>query len=54
MILFRNVYYKCIKGKLGVYLLLVMSIDDDWMVDLTIIYIEKIVAKALDNNKISL
>ena len=31
-----------------------MSIDDDWMIDLTIIYIEKIIAKALDNNNISL
>jgi hypothetical protein len=49
-ILFRNAYYECIEGKLGVYLLLVMSIDDDWMVGLMIIYIEKTIAKALDVN----
>jgi hypothetical protein len=33
-------------------LLLVMSIDDDWMVGLMIIYIEKTVAKTLDMNNI--
>ena len=48
MVLFHNVYYKCIEGKLGIGLLLVMSIDDNWMVDLMIIYIEKTIAKALD------
>ena len=29
-----------------------MSIGDDWMVDLMIIYIEKTIAKALDINDI--
>jgi hypothetical protein len=29
-----------------------MSIDDDWMADLMIIYIEKTIAKALDINDI--
>jgi hypothetical protein len=29
-----------------------MSIDDDWMVDMMIIYIEKTIAKALDINDI--
>jgi hypothetical protein len=29
-----------------------MSISDDWMVDLMIIYIEKTIAKALDINDI--
>ena len=46
MILFHNVYYERIEEELG--LLLVMSIDDDWMVDMMIIYIEKTIAKALD------
>ena len=50
--IFCNVYYECIEGKLGICLLLVMSIDDDWMVDLMIIYIEKTIAKALDINNI--
>jgi hypothetical protein len=45
-------YNEFIEGKLGICLLLVMSIDDDWMVDLMIIYIEKIIAKALDINNI--
>jgi hypothetical protein len=52
MVLFHNVYYEYIEGKLGIYLLLVMSIVDDWMVDLMIIYIENIIAKALDINDI--
>ena len=47
-ILFRNDFYKCIEGKSGICLLLAMFIDDDWMVDLRIIYIEKTFAKALD------
>ena len=29
-----------------------MSIDDDWMIDLMIIYIEKTIAKALHSNDI--
>ena len=29
-----------------------MFIDDDWMVDLMIIYVEKTIAKALDINDI--
>jgi hypothetical protein len=41
-----------LKKKLGISLLLVMSIDDDWMVDLMIIYIEKTIPKALDINDI--
>jgi hypothetical protein len=51
-VLFCNVYYKCIEGKLGICLLLVMSTDDDWMVDMIIIYIEKTITKALDINDI--
>ena len=47
-ILFHNVFYKCIEGKLGICLLWVMFTDDDWIVDLMIIYIEKTIAKALD------
>ena len=51
-VLFRNVFYKCIEGKAGLSLLLAMSIGDDWMVNMMIIYIEKIIAKALDINDI--
>ena len=47
-VLFRNVFYECIEGKLGICLLLAMYIGDDWMVDLMIIYIKKTVTKALD------
>ena len=47
---FCNVFYECIEGKLAIYLLLAMSIGDDWVVDLMIIYIEKTIAKALDIN----
>jgi hypothetical protein len=36
-------FFDCVKGKS-------MSIGDDWMVDLMIIYIEKTIAKALDIN----
>jgi hypothetical protein len=34
-----NVFYKCIKGKWGIFLLLAMFIGEDWMVNLMIIYI---------------
>jgi hypothetical protein len=47
-----NVSYKCIEGKLGICLLLAMFIGEDWMVDLIIIYIKRIIAKALDFNDI--
>jgi hypothetical protein len=47
-----NVFYKCIEGKLGICLLLAMFIGEDWMVNLMIIYIKKIIAKALDFNDI--
>jgi hypothetical protein len=47
----RNVSYECIEGKSGICLLLaIMFIGDDWLVDLTIIYIEKTIATALDIN----
>ena len=36
------------EGKLAICLLLEMFIGEDWMVNLTIIYIKKIIAKALD------
>jgi hypothetical protein len=49
-VLFRNVNYECIEGKLGICLLLVMSTDEDWMVDMMIIYIEKTIANTLDIN----
>ena len=52
-VLFCNVFYECIEGKSGIYLLLAMSIDNDWLVDLMIIYIEKTIAKALDINDIT-
>ena len=51
-ILFGNVFYKCIEEKSSLYLLLVMFIGDDWMVVLLIIYIEKIIAKALNIDNI--
>jgi hypothetical protein len=51
-ILFCNVYYECIERKLGICLILVMSVDDDWMVNLMIISTEKTIAKALDINDI--
>jgi hypothetical protein len=47
-----NVFNKCIEGKLGMCLLLAMFIGEDWMVNLMIIYIKKIIAKALDFNNI--
>jgi hypothetical protein len=47
-----NVFYKCIEGKSGICLLLAMLIGEDWMVNLMIIYIKKIIAKALDINDI--
>ena len=49
---FRDVFNECIEGKLGICLLLAMSISDDWIVDLMIIYISKTIAKALDTNNI--
>jgi hypothetical protein len=46
-----NVFYKCIEEKLGICLLSAMFIgNEDWMVNLMIIYIKKIIAKALDFN----
>jgi hypothetical protein len=40
-----------LEGKSGICLLLaIMFIGDDWLVDLTIIYIEKTIATALDIN----
>ena len=39
-----------LKEKLGICLLLRMFIGEDWMVNLMIIYIKKIIAKALDFN----
>jgi hypothetical protein len=47
-----NVLYKCIEGKLGISLLLAMFIGEDWIVNLMIIYIKNIIAKALDFNDI--
>jgi hypothetical protein len=47
-----NVLYKCIEGKSGTCLLLAMFIGEDWMVNLMIICIKKIIAKALDFNDI--
>jgi hypothetical protein len=49
---FRNVFYECVEGKSGICLLLAMSIGDDWMVNMMIIYIEKTFGKALDINDI--
>ena len=51
-VLVLNVFYKCIEGKSGIRLLLAMFISDYWMVNLMIIYIEKIIAKALEINNI--
>jgi hypothetical protein len=42
------VFYKCIEGQSGICLLLAMFIGEDWMVNLMIIYVKKIIAKALD------
>jgi hypothetical protein len=39
-----NGFYKCIEGKSGIYLLFAMFIGEDWMVNLMIIYIKKIIA----------
>jgi len=47
-----NVFYKCIEGKLGICLLLAMFIAEDWMINHVIIYIKKIIAKALHFNDI--
>jgi hypothetical protein len=43
-----NVFCKCIEGKSGICLLLAMFTTKDWMINLMIIYIKKIIAKALD------
>ena len=51
-VFFNNVFYEYIEGKSGIYLLLVMSIGNDWMINLMIIFIEKTIAKALDINDI--
>ena len=48
MVIFWNVYYERNEGKL----LLVMSIDNDWMVDQMIIYIKNTIAKALNINDV--
>ena len=53
-VLVLHVFYKCIEGKSGIRLLLAMFISDHWMVNLMIIYIEKIIAKALEINNIFL
>ena len=45
MVINCNVFYECIKGNLGIFLLLAMSIGNDWMVDLMIVYIKKTIAK---------
>jgi hypothetical protein len=47
-----NVFYKCIEGKSGICLLLAIFIGEDWMVNLMVIYIKKIIAKALDFNDV--
>jgi hypothetical protein len=48
---FRNVSFECIEGKSGICLLLeIIFIGVDWLVNLTIIYIEKTIATALDIN----
>jgi hypothetical protein len=47
-----NVFYKCIEGKLGICLLLAIFMGEDWMVNLMIIFIKKIIAKASDFNDI--
>ena len=52
-VLFCNVFYECIEGKLVICLLLAMFIGDDWMFVLMIIYIEKTIAKALYINNIT-
>ena len=52
MVFFPLCFYECIEGKSCICLVLAISIGDDWMVDLMIIYIEKTIAKALDINDI--
>ena len=42
---FLQCFYKSIEGKSGICLLLAMSIDGAWMVNLMIIYIEKTIPK---------
>ena len=54
VILFCNVFYYCIEGKSSICFLLAMSTCDDWMVDMMIIYIKKIVTKVVDSNDIIL
>jgi hypothetical protein len=46
----RQFFYKCVEGKLGICLLLAIFIGEGWMVSLMIIYIKKIIAKALNFN----
>jgi hypothetical protein len=47
-----NVLCKCIEGKSSICLSLAMFVGEDWMVNLMIIYIKEIIAKALDFNDI--
>ena len=50
---FSQCFLQCIEGKLGIYLLLMMYIEDDSkMVYLMIIYIEKTIGQALNINDI--
>ena len=51
-VLFCNVFNEYIEGKSCICLLLAMFIGDDWMVELMIIYIKKIIAIALNINDI--
>ena len=51
---FRDVFYEFIEGKSSIYLLLAMSIGNDWMIDMMITFVEKTIAKALDINDIIL
>jgi hypothetical protein len=50
--MFSTSALKEIGFKLGMCLLLAIFIGEDWMVNLMIIYIKKIIAKALDFNNI--
>ena len=50
--LFRNIFCECIEGKSCICLLSAMSVGDDQMINLMIIYIQKAIAKALDINDI--
>jgi hypothetical protein len=43
----KNVLYKCIEGNWGICLLLAMFTGENWMVNFMIIYIKKIIAKAI-------